>query len=135
MPYQDLRVRAFELSVLMFKIYPRLAAAGLGHAVIARQLFRAIASIGANLEEGAAPGSRREIGLKHVIALREAREANYWARLAATDPVWTEELGHVIDETREFVAMLTASVRKLRRPDPRSLALFVFLLSSFFLMF
>lgn len=64
----------------------------------------------------------------------EAREANYWARLAATDPVWAEQLGPIIDETREFVAMLTVSVRKLRRPDPRTLVLFVFLLSSFFLL-
>ncbi len=111
---EDLRARAFRLSARVFKLYPRLAAAGPGHAFLARQLLRAATSIGANLEEGVAPSSRRDMASKHAIALREAREANYWARLGATDPRWAAELAPLIQETHEFVAMLTVSVRKLR---------------------
>lgn len=113
---QDIRARAFTLAALVFRIYPRLAGTGSGHAVLARQLLRAVASIGAQLEEGAASSSRRDMAQKYAIALREAREAKYWARLLATDPNWTAELSPVIEETSEFVAMLTVSVKRLRTP-------------------
>ena len=68
------------------------------------------------LEEGAVSNSRRDMAAKYAIALREAREANYWARLGATDPRWTEALAPIVQETHEFVAMLTTAVRKLRNP-------------------
>jgi four helix bundle protein len=113
---QDLRGRAFALAAQTFRLYPRLAGTGVGHALIARQLLRAIASVGAQLEEGAAASSRRDMAAKYAIALREAREANYWARLAATDHRWTTELQPIVQETSEFVAMLTVSVKRLRRP-------------------
>ena len=51
---------------------------------------------------------------KYAIALRESRESNYWSRLGATDPKWTSDLAFVKQETKEFTAMLTVSVRKLR---------------------
>ena len=101
----------------MFKLYPRLAGTGPAHALVARQLLKAVTSIGANLEEGTAPSSRRDMASKYSIALRESREGNYWARLAATDPRWTTELAPIIQETGEFVAMLTTSVKKLREPQ------------------
>jgi hypothetical protein len=74
---------------------------------------------------------------KHSIGLRESREANYWARIGASDPSWTKDLKPIITETQEFIAMLTASVRKLRRPQipGGSLALLVFsLLLPYFLL-
>ena len=114
---QDLNARAFRLAAMMFKLYPRLARSGPAHALVARQLLKAVTSIGANLEEGTAPSSRRDMASKYAIALREAREGNYWARLAATDPRWTSELAPIIQETREFVAMPTTSVKKLREPQ------------------
>ena len=113
---QDLNARAFRLAALTFKLYPRLAATGSGHALVARQLLKAVTSIGANLEEGTAPSSRRDMASKYSIALREAREGNYWARLGATDPRWTAELAPIVQETHEFVAMLTTSVKNLRKP-------------------
>jgi four helix bundle protein len=117
---QDLKTRAFRLAVVVFQLYPRLAASGSGHAIVARQLLRAASSIGANLEEGTAPSSRRDMASKHSIALRESREANFWARLVATDPRWAAELAPIVRETNEFVAMLTVSVKKLRRPSQTS---------------
>ena len=113
---QDLNARAFKLASVVFKLFPRLAAAGAGHAYVAKQLLRAVTSIGANLEEGMAASSRRDMALKYSIALRESREGNFWSRLVATDPRWTQELAPISQETGEFVAMLTVSVRKLRQP-------------------
>ena len=115
-PRQDLKARAFVLSERVLELYPRLCADGSAMEHIARQLLRAATAIGALLEEAEVANSRRDMAAKYAIALREAREANYWARLAATDPKWTEKLAPIIQETREFVAMLTVSVRKLRSP-------------------
>ena len=100
----------------MFVLYPRLAAVSGAHAHIAKQLFNATTAIGALIEEGVVANSRRDMAAKYAIALREAREANYWARLAASDPAWTNAMAPIIQETKEFVAMLTVSVRKLRAP-------------------
>lgn len=112
----DLRDRAFRLASYVFKLYPRLAAASPAHRHLAHQLLRSVTAIGALLEEGAVAGSRRDMAHKHALSLREARESNYWSRLGRTDPKWAEPLAFVDQETHEFVAMLTASVRKLRQP-------------------
>src|SRR6187431_2699628 len=113
---RDLRQRAFELSEMMFKLYPRLAATSAAHAHLAHQLLRSVTAIGALLEEGAVASSRRDMALKYALALREARESNYWSRLGRTDARWTGDLGPIAQETHEFVAMLTVAVRKLRTP-------------------
>ena len=120
-PRQNLPARAFELSKVVFALYPRLASVSPAHAHLAHQLLRSATAIGALLEEGAVANSRRDMALKYAIALREAREANYWGRLGSTDPRWAAELEPVIRETSEFVAMLTVSVRKLRAPVTNAL--------------
>ncbi len=137
---REFRPRAFELAVLVFNLYPRLAAAGPAHEFIAKQLLKSATSIGSQLEEGHAPSSRRDKAEKHSIGLREAREANYWARIGATDARWAKELKPIIAETHEFVAMLTVSVQKLRRPQVPDVVVglglvffFVFLLLSYLL--
>jgi four helix bundle protein len=113
---QDLHERAFRLAAYVFRLYPKLAAQGAGHAWVARQLLRSTSSIGSNLEEGAAATSRREMAAKYSISLRESREGKFWARLLAIDGQWTKEMAWVVQETGEFIAMLTVSVKKLRKP-------------------
>jgi four helix bundle protein len=83
---------------------------------MAEQLFRAVSSIGANLEEGQVAGSRRDMAGKYAVALRESREARYWLRLIASQPGLSDDLRPLIQEATEFVAMLTVSVRRLRTP-------------------
>jgi four helix bundle protein len=84
---------------------------------MALQLFRAGSSIGAQLEEGEVANSRRDMGAKHAIALREARESRYWLRMFLAVGAFVTELRPLTIEAGEFVAMLTASVKKLRRPE------------------
>jgi four helix bundle protein len=83
---------------------------------IGDQMFRAVSAIGALLEEGEVANSRRDMAAKYAIALREAREGNYWSRLGSARPKWSRELAPIVQETKEFVAMLTVAVRKLRSP-------------------
>jgi four helix bundle protein len=113
---QDLKARAFEFSAAIFRRYKRLAAGGPARAHMAQQLFEAASGIGAMLEEAEVAMSRRDMAAKQSIALRESRESNYWLRLLSTDTELTAELVSLVDESRQFVAMLTTSVRKLRNP-------------------
>jgi len=84
---------------------------------MASQLFAAGSAIGAMLEEAEVALSRRDMAAKHVVALREAREAWYWLRLYATRPDFSALVAPLVSESSEFVAMLTASVRRLRRSE------------------
>jgi four helix bundle protein len=113
---RDLRQRAFELAAMVFKLYPKLAATSAAHSHLAHQLLRSVTAIGALLEEGAVASSRRDMALKYSLALREARESNYWSRLGRTDARWAGDLAPIAQETHEFVAMLTTAVKKLRNP-------------------
>jgi hypothetical protein len=54
------------------------------------------------------------MALKYAIALREAREAQYWARLLMDEPTLAAHALRHTQEAGERVAMLTVSVRKLR---------------------
>ena len=113
---QDLKERAFQLAARVLRLYSRIARIDEAFAFIARQLLRASARIGAQFEEGAAASSRKDMAEKYAIGLREARESNYWARLLATDSRTADLIAPIVQETSEFVAMLTVSVRKLRKP-------------------
>jgi four helix bundle protein len=117
-PRQDLKQRAFNFGARVLGLYKRLAAESPAHAFMALQLVKASTSIGALLEEGEVANSRRDMAAKYAIALRESRETNHWLRLFATEERWAEELAPLIQESREFIAMLTVSVKKLRTSVP-----------------
>jgi len=106
--------RAFRFGADALRLAPRLGRHGPEYVHVSKQLYRSATSIGANLEEGQVAMSRRDMGLKHAIALREAREAVYWIRLLIDAGVMAAELEPLRREGSEIVAMLTASVRKLR---------------------
>ena len=113
-PRQDLCARAAAFADAVLSRYTRLAEGGPHHAHMALQLVRAATGMGALLEEGVVANSRRDMAAKYAIALREARESRYWLSRFSKAPQWTTELGPLLQESDEFVAMLTVSVRKLR---------------------
>ena len=85
--------------------------------VLATQLLKAGTSIGANMEEAQAAYSRAEFACKSAIALKEARECNYWLRLlAVTDEKIGSRLGALVQESREIRDILGAITSKARKP-------------------
>jgi four helix bundle protein len=114
---RSLKDRTFEFAVAILKLYTRLAAPNRAYAHMALQLFRSASSIGAQLQEGDVANSPRDMGSKHAIALREAKESRYWIRLFLAVGAFVPELRPLEMEAGEFVAMLTTSVKKLRRKD------------------
>ena len=115
MRYQtSLKERSFNLASELMRVAPQIARAGPQHAHIAQQLFRSASSVGANLEEGEVALSRKDMAHKHALALREARETAYWLRMLAQAGESSDALEPLRREASEIVAMLTASVKKLR---------------------
>ena len=114
----DLKERAFQFGLALLKLHPRIAKLGSAYAAIALQLIESGTSVGAHLEEGEVAASRRDMALKQAVGLREAREARYWLRMLIANDVLTDELQPLFLESGEIVAMLTASVKKLRSPPP-----------------
>jgi four helix bundle protein len=115
MAYQrSLRERAFVFAQQLLSAHDTISRRGPQFAHMANQLFRSGSAIGALLEEGDVANSRRDMGAKHAIALREAKESRYWLRLIIAANVEPDRLAPLEAEANEFVAMLTTSVRKLR---------------------
>jgi len=88
---------------------------------LANQLFDAGSSIGANLAESKSAHSRKDPAAKTAISLKESHETKYWLRVANSKSLGDEALrSWLLQESDEFVAMLTVSVRRLQTEhDPR----------------
>lgn len=112
---QDLCARALRFSLDISAFHRRAALRGLATRHAALQLYRSGTAIGASIEEGQVANSRKDMAAKYAIALREAREAQYWCRLLADEPDLAAHAQILAREAGEFVAMLTVSVRKLRQ--------------------
>ncbi len=79
------------------------------------QLLRSGTSVGANVEEATAASSRNDFVYKLGIALREARETNYWLRLVkGTRLTESTELDGLLTESEELKKILGAIVSSAR---------------------
>jgi four helix bundle protein len=77
----DIRRRAFAFAIQIVELCKILEEGrGVGR-TLGWQLLRAGTSIGANVEEAQAAQSRADFINKNAIALKEARETDYWLHL------------------------------------------------------
>ena len=77
----DITDRAFDFAVRIVKPCRFLEKEADVSRTVCVQLLSSGTSIGANLEEAVAGQSRAEFIHKSAVALKEARESNYWLRL------------------------------------------------------
>ena len=83
--------------------------------VLARQIIRSGTSIGANVEEAIAGYSKAEFTHKMSIALREARETQYWLRLIHDSRIMNpSRFDSIIRESEEIKRILGAIVHTSR---------------------
>lgn len=115
-PPADFQTRSFAFACEVVQFYRRLSRDGEVPPPIARQLLRSGCSIGANLEEAKSAQSRRDLLSKFSIALKEARETQYWIRILAASQLGpAAERLRLLQEASEMVAILTSSVKRLKR--------------------
>jgi len=111
----DLRKRTFQFTCDLFDFCQDLTCFSGVARYVAFQLFRAGASVGANLEEAKAAYSRKEFASKTAISLKESREANYWLRVAEAKSMGSQSRrAHVLRESNELVAILTSCLKRLQ---------------------
>ena len=111
----EFRERAFRFTCDIFDFCEELAAQPGMRRRVAYQLFDAVSSIGANLEEAKAAYSRRDFASKNSISLKEARESKYWLRVANAKCLGNKQLRErLLREADEWVAMLTKGMKNLR---------------------
>ena len=118
----SLRERAFEQAAAVLRLHKKVSALGPEFAHIALQLVRSSSSSASMLEEAAAASSRRDMAYRQGAALREGKESKFWLRLLVAAEAPVPDLGSLLKESDEIVAMLTTSVRKLREPQAERLA-------------
>lgn len=115
---RDIQERAFSFACRIIKLYQFLAKQGGAGEVLGKQILRSGTSIGANLEEAAAGQSKADFVWKCNIALKEARETNYWLRLLLeTEVVPGNKLSDLANESNELIAIPTTIVKKSRSSE------------------
>ena len=114
----DIYERTFRFACRVLKMDQALARSRRVNRNAMNQLVSSASSIGSNLEEARAGQSRADFHAKLRIALKEARESQYWLRLiAATGAVTPNQITPLVKESGEIVGILTAIARKT---NPRS---------------
>jgi len=118
---QNFRERAFRFTLKLFDYCAELGGIPGPARRVGDQLFDSGSSIGANLAESKGSYSRKELAAKNAISLKESHESKYWLRVAEAkslgNPVTRAWL---LQESDEFCAMLTVSVRRLRAKPQRN---------------
>ena len=83
--------------------------------VLSKQVLRSGTSIGANVKEALEGQSRADFIAKMSIALKEARETEYWLELLhETDYVSKEQYTSIEADCRELGKILTSIVKTSR---------------------
>jgi four helix bundle protein len=112
----ETRERTFLFARDVLTAYPFDARRHAPSAEVWRQLMRAAASVGANLEEADAGSSRSDFAYRVKVALREAREAKYWLRLVEGAALEGKSIVKpLIQESCELIAILTTIAAKASR--------------------
>ena len=108
---QDIKERSFGFAVRVIKFVQRLPK-NYTSQKIGGQLLEAATSIGANVEEATGGFSKRDFTYKMGVALKEAKESNYWLRLIKVSKLTTgNELDYLLKESEELRKILTSIVK------------------------
>ncbi|RZS98485.1 four helix bundle protein [Cecembia calidifontis] len=111
MKENDLLESTFNFGVRCLKLLRNLPKTS-EFQIIKYQLGKSSTSVGANYEEAQAGSSKADFKNKIRIALKEARESNYWLRvIKAIEERPSEDLNSLVAESKEIKNIL-ASIPK-----------------------
>ncbi len=108
----DINKRTFDFALRIIKLCQFLNKNYvMENNILAKQLLRSGTSIGANVEEAQAGQSRPDFIHKMAIALKEARETNYWLRLLeASEILSKDKLAELLKESNEIMKIIGAII-------------------------
>ena len=104
----DIVKRTFDFAVNIIGFAEKLSENHGTDKIIAQQVLRCGTSVGANVEEAQAGESRADFIHKLKIALKEARETNYWLRLISQAKIVSEkDVDFFIKESDEILRVIS----------------------------
>ncbi len=102
--------KAYSFALNIIKVYKYLTSEKKEY-VLSKQLLRAGTSIGANVNEAVSSQSKRDFVYKLGIALKEARETNYWLNLLKdSDYLMYPQFEKLRDECVEIIKILSSII-------------------------
>ena len=106
--------KSMDFAVRIVKLYKYLRDEK-RESVLSKQLLRCGTSVGANLNEAQEAVSQKEFEAKVYIALREARESEYWLKLLyMTDYLNHDEYDSINADCTEILKLLVSITKSLR---------------------
>ncbi|MCR4305861.1 MAG: four helix bundle protein [Candidatus Daviesbacteria bacterium] len=113
-PIYNIRERTLKFSVVIIKLIRTLPKDSSGFA-IGNQIIRSGTSVGANVEEAQNCGSRKEFIHTMTIALKEARETEYWLKIINEVKLTDKDLvTSLLNEVNEIIKILTSIIKKTK---------------------
>ena len=110
----DIRERSFQFGVEIIKLIKSLPRDTAGFA-IGGQVIRSGTSVGANIEEAQNSGSRKEFIHTLTIALKEARETEYWLKIINEVKLADQNLIEgLLLEVNELIKILATIIKKTK---------------------
>lgn len=110
----EVKYRAFYLSLAIIRFLESLPQKP-ALSIIARQLIRAITSVGANIVEAKSSSSKKEFTNYFQIALKSANEAKYWlALLKELLPGKKQTINGFIQEAEEISRIIGSSILTMK---------------------
>jgi four helix bundle protein len=101
--------KSFDFALSIIEVYKNLTK-NKNEYIMSKQLLRSGTSIGANVNEATEAQSRADFIHKLSIALKEARETEYWIRLLiAAD--YIESHHTIYNEAQVIIRILTAIIK------------------------
>ena len=111
-----LNQKAFCFAVRIVKFYKYLLAHDRSYESIFKQLLRCGTSSGANISESKSACSKNDFINKLFIALKEARETEYWLKLLKECEIINQnEYNSMNQDCDELERLLTSSIKTLKR--------------------
>jgi len=109
---KDIIERTFKFGVAVINVANSLPKTPAGF-TIANQLIRSGTSVGANVEEAQDGLTKKEFIKSLSIALKEARETNFWLKIALeSNHLNLEKTKPVLGEVEELIKILVTIVKK-----------------------
>jgi four helix bundle protein len=113
--------RTLSFAVRVVKLCKFLAEQAGVTRVLYKQLIRSGTSIGANVREAQSAQSERDFLHKLEIALKEARETEYWLiLLVETDLVKEQRIKLLRQECEEIIKILVVITKKIKQKISKS---------------
>jgi len=101
--------KSFQFSIRIVNLYKYL---NTKEQVLSKQLLRSGTSIGANIYEAQEAQSKKDFISKLYIALKEARESEYWIKLLKeTDYLKVKESNSILKDLVEIIKLLVTIIK------------------------